>query len=121
MGMEQIRAVKERGFTKGLQRRIELICNRLALTNSIEDWRTIGMTFNNTLPQNLLELSQIVGNLSPYLSNETLLSLLYFVDDPKAEIERKEAEQDEQAAKSYASMMALGDTSVNEGVDNDES
>lgn len=121
MGMEQIRATKERGFKKGLQRRIELICNRLALTNSVEDWRTIDMKFNNTLPQNLLELSQIVGNLSPYLSNETLLSLLYFVDDPQAEIERKEAEQDEQAAKNYASMMALADTSTNEGVDNDES
>ena len=55
------------------------------------------------------------------MSNETLLSLLYFVDDPQAEIERKEAEQDEQAAKNYASMMALADTSTNEGVDNDES
>ena len=121
MGMEQIRATKERGFKKGLQRRVELICNRLALTNSVEDWRTIDMTFNNTLPQNLLELSQIVGNLSPYLSNETLLSLLYFIDDPQAEIERKEAEQEEQAAKNYASMMALGDTSADEGVGNDES
>ena len=79
------------------------------------------MKFNNTLPQNLLELSQIVGNLSPYLSNETLLSLLYFVDDPQAEIERKEAEQDEQAAKNYASMMALADTSTDEGLGNDES
>lgn len=121
MGMEQIRATKERGFKKGLQRRIELICNRLALTNSVEDWRTIDMKFNNTLPQNLLELSQIVGNLSPYLSNETLLSLLYFVDDPQAELERKEAEQEEQAAKNYASMMALADTSVNDGVEDDES
>lgn len=121
MGMEQIRATKERGFKKGLQRRIELICNRLALTNSVEDWRTIDMAFNNTLPQNLLELSQVVGNLSPYLSNETLLSLLYFIDDPQAEIERKEAEQEEQAVKNYASMMVLADTSTNEGVGNDES
>lgn len=121
MGMEQIRATKERGFKKGLQRRIELICNRLALINSVEDWRTIDMTFNNTLPQNLLELSQIVGNLFPYLSNETLLSLLYFIDDPQVEIERKEAEQEEQAVKNCASMMALADTSTNEGTSDDES
>lgn len=92
LAMEQIRANKERKFKKGLQRRIELICSTLSIQKNIDDYTNIEIKFNNTLPQNVLELSQIIGNLSQYLSQETLLSLLPFVESPADEIEKKDNE-----------------------------
>ena len=104
LGMEQTRATKERYFRKGLQRRMMLLCN---LPSVGGDYTTIDMQFNNALPQNILELSQIIGNLSNILSEETLLSLLPFISDPAAEIEKREAETDNAAAANYDQLMGL--------------
>ncbi len=94
LAMEELRGIKENKFRKGLMRRIELISNVLKLTNSIEGYTDIDMQFNNTLPENIYELSQIINNLAPYLSEQTLLSRLPFVDDVDAELERKKAESE---------------------------
>ena len=51
------------------------------------------MRFRRNKPQNLLEQSQIVGNLTSLLSQETLLQLLPFIDNPKEEIEKLEDEK----------------------------
>ena len=104
LGMEQIRSTKERYFRKGLQRRMMLLCN---LPSVGGDYTTIDMQFNNALPQNVLELSQIVGNLSNILSEETLISLLPFVSDPAAEIAKRDAEKEEAAAANYDRLMGL--------------
>lgn len=94
LGMEQLRSNKERKFKKGLQRRIELICNFLAITNKELIYTGIDMQFNNTLPQNILETSQIIQNLSNYLSTETLIEQLPFVENAKEEIEKKNFEEE---------------------------
>lgn len=104
LGMEQNRATKERYFRKGLQRRMMLLCNLPSIGG---DYSTINMQFNNALPQNLLELSQIVSTLSTLLSEETLLSLLPFVDDPAEEIEKRDAEKEEAAAANYDRLMGV--------------
>lgn len=124
IGMEQIRAAKERCFKVGLQRRIELLCNhfRLRSTDDLEAYTSITMTFNNTLPQNVLELSQIVGNLADLLSEETKLKLLPFIEDPAAEIEKREAEKEERTATNYDRLMGLAphaDAEPDEGVNDD--
>ncbi|NLY09376.1 MAG: phage portal protein [Tissierellia bacterium] len=93
IAMEQLRSVKERKFKKGLQRRIELICNILKITNKEVMFTGIGMQFNNALPQNILEISQVIQNLSPYLSVETLIEQLPFVENAKEELEKRSAEQ----------------------------
>lgn len=100
LAMEQIRSNKERKFKKGLQRRIELICNSLSLEKDIDLFTDINIKFANTLPQNIYELSQTIKNLSPYLSNETLLNQLPFVENAKEELEKKKAE-DEEITSSY--------------------
>lgn len=107
LAMEQIRATKERYFKKGLQRRIELLCNFLRITTNIGDYTKINMRFNNMLPQNLLEASQIVGNLAPYLSKETLLSLLPFVENAQEEINKKEKEDMDSATNNYNALMGV--------------
>lgn len=100
LAMEQIRSNKERKFKKGLQRRIELICNSLSLEKNIDLFTNINIKFANTLPQNIYELSQTIKNLSPYLSSETLLNQLPFVENAKEELEKKKAE-DEEIISSY--------------------
>lgn len=100
LAMEQIRSNKERKFKKGLQRRIELICNSLSLEKDIDIFTNINIKFANTLPQNIYELSQTIKNLSPYLSSETLLNQLPFVENAKEELEKKKAE-DEEIISSY--------------------
>lgn len=107
LGMEQLRSSKERKFKKGLQRRIELICNFLSITNKELTYTGIDMQFNNTLPQNILETSQIIQNLSNYLSVETLIEQLPFVENAKEEIEKKKSEDAELVDIDYNKLKEL--------------
>ena len=93
-GMDQIVSVKERKFKKALQRRIKLITNILNMQGNTWDWRKIEITFSRNMPQNLAELSQMVGQLKGIVSDETLIALLPFVTDVTMELERL-AEQGE--------------------------
>lgn len=93
IGLEQVRARKERGFKKGLQRRIELIGNVMRLKGALSiDFRDIEIAFTPNIPANTQELAQIVSQLDGMVSRKRLLSLLPFVDDPSAEVEELEKE-----------------------------
>jgi len=93
-GMEQIAAIKERKFKKGLQRRLMLIANVLGVKGRAFDWRSININFTRNMPQNLVEIVQMVGGLKGIVSDETLLSILPFVEDVQAELDKIEAERD---------------------------
>ena len=95
MGMENLTAIKERKFKKGLQRRIELIFNILDLYGSKYDWRAIDITFTRNLPTNDLEIADLVNKLRGLVSNETLLNQLPFIEDVAGEIEKKEQEKED--------------------------
>lgn len=101
LAMEQIRSNKERKFKKSLQRRIELICNTLSLEKDIDLFTDIQIKFSNMLPQNVYELSQTIKNLSPYLSNETLINQLPFIENAVEEIEKKKKEEDTSVEEPY--------------------
>lgn len=118
LGMEQLRSIKERKFKKGLQKRIELICNFLSITNAELAYTGIDIQFNNTLPQNILETSQIISTLSPYLSTETLIEQLPFIENAKEEMEKKEAESD--YSTDYDHLMALLPKEDEEEDDNED-
>ncbi len=92
LAMEQLRKIKERNFKKGLQRRLELICNVLKITNDIDGYTDIKIKFNTNLPKNVVEQVQIINGLSSYLPMETLLNQLPFVEDVTKELELKEKE-----------------------------
>ena len=105
-GLEQICAIKERKFKRALQRRIELITHVLNLLGHNYDYRDLDMQFRRNKPQNILEQSQIIGNLSSMLPKETLLQLLPFVDNPKEELEKLEEEKQE-GVESYGMYQNL--------------
>lgn len=92
LAMEQVRASKERKFRNGLQRRLELFFAILKITKSIDEYTDIEISFSNTLPQNVFELSQTIQNLLPIVSKETLLSQLPFISSATEEIEKFQQE-----------------------------
>jgi SPP1 family phage portal protein len=91
--IEQVAVCKERKFKTGLKRRIKLICTILDKKGKRYNWKDINLTLKRNIPANILEASQIVGNLKGTVSDETLLSTLPFIEDADKELERIKKEQ----------------------------
>ena len=86
---ENVAGMKEREFKRGLQRRLELLCGLWGkLDGAAHDWRGVRIEFHRSLPQNLLELSQVVSNLSDVVSDETKRSILPLDIDEDEEKQR---------------------------------
>lgn len=85
---------KEREFEKSLRDRIKLYSNYLRNLNRVDDIRIydIDVVFRRSLPQNVLELAQIVTNLDGIVSKETLINQLPFVENATEEIEKQREE-----------------------------
>ena len=86
---------KERFFETGLMERLEIYNNYLVSISkgAKVDTYKVDAVFNRALPQNLLELSQIVNNLRGVVDDETLVGLLPFVQDPEQSIKKAQEEQ----------------------------
>lgn len=93
--IEQIASCKERKFRTGLRRRIKLITEIFGIQGKKYDWKDIKIAFKRNIPSNLLELSQIATNVKGIVSDETLLSILPFVETPSVELEKIKAEQED--------------------------
>lgn len=105
---EELRNTKEMYFRESLSKRMDLIASYLNIINNSEVVRNqIQMQFSDSLPQNVLELTQIVQNLSNDVSTETRLSLLPFIDSPADEIEKKEKEEQEKSEEDYSKLEEL--------------
>ncbi len=100
LAMSNIAIVKERKFRRSLSRRWRLVLGYAVGNSGVSSngWQTIRATFTRNLPNNLLEETQIAGNLSGVVSKETQLSTLSVVDNPAREIERMNDEAEERAA-----------------------
>lgn len=92
--MSNLAKTKERKFTSGMNRRYKMIAHNPASKMHEDDWLKIKYTFTRNFPANLLEESQIAGNLSGITSRETQLSVLSCVDNIKGELEKIEEEED---------------------------
>lgn len=95
LAFEQHIKDKERYFEAGLMERFGIYNKFLkVLTNMTsvlaED---VDIVFKRALPQNTLELSQIINNLTGLVDKETLVGLLPFVRDAKETVELAKAEQ----------------------------
>ncbi|NIK67924.1 phage portal protein [Paenibacillus sp. BK720] len=71
------------------------------------DW--IDVTINRNVPQNFLEIAQIVATLSDKVPDSYLYELLWFVSDPKAALDEMKKQKDDTAKRaSQANLDALG-------------
>ena len=95
MGLEAMTAQKERAFRKGLQRRIELICNMLAVKGTKYNYTDVGMTFKRNVPANLTEIADALTKVGHILSKETQVGLLPVDTTYAEERERMRAEAED--------------------------
>jgi len=98
MGLENTTSKKERAFKKGLQRRIELICNMLNVMGASYDYRAVNIIFKRNIPANLLEVADVINKIGHVLSKETQIKLLPL--DIDYETEKKRIEEEEAAGYS---------------------
>ena len=97
VGFENAASAIESNMKKALQKRIELICGILNLVGGGDEelWREAQITFTRNLPSDLTQTVQIVNQLRGIVSQETLLTLLPFVQDVDEEMKRVKAEKEE--------------------------
>jgi SPP1 family phage portal protein len=104
-GLLQLMKKKERYIKEGLRYRIKLFSAILAIKGKTPvDVSKVTITITRNLPKNLVELAQVIGNLSGICSNETLVAQLPFVEDPEKEVQK--ATEEKQAAMDAEFVMA---------------
>jgi SPP1 family phage portal protein len=69
-------------------------------------------TLNRNMPQNYLEIAQIVAQLAGIVPDSYLYELLWFIPDPKAALDEMK-KQKEEAAKQALGAMGFGDEFTN--------
>jgi len=94
LAFEQNVKNKERYFEAGLMERFEVYNNYLVAINkmSFVPRYEIDAVFKRNLPQNILEISQIVNNLRGVVDDETLIGQIPFVDDVAQSIKKAREE-----------------------------
>lgn len=88
--MRNMAASKERKFRQALRRLYRIVFSVDTVIHNKEAWQGLNFTFKRNLPDNLDEAADIAQKLNGIVSPETQLSVLPFVDDPKAELKRIE-------------------------------
>lgn len=92
--MSNLAKAMARKFRASLQERYRLIFSNPVNKLSEDDYIKLSYLFTLNYPANLLEESQIAGNLAGITSKETQLSVLSIVDNPKEELEEIKKDQD---------------------------
>ena len=86
---------KQRKFTSGMNRRYMLLFSNPVSGMKKDDWVKLTYQFTQNIPSNLLEESQIAGNLAGIVSQQTQLSVLSCVDNVQQEIEQIKQDEEE--------------------------
>lgn len=101
LGFQNVAGTIEKRMTRALQRRIELICSILSITNGEDIWKNIEIRFTKNLPVDLNETVNVVNSLRGLVSDKTLLAQLPFVSNVELEMEQLE-EQKKQNVSLYS-------------------
>lgn len=88
IAMENNAAAKQTEFKKGLLRRIELISQIISVLGGADIITEIDIKFSRNLPTDEMEAADLVNKLRGIVSEETLLSLLPFVENAQGELDK---------------------------------
>lgn len=88
LAFEMLIKQKENFFRQGLKQRLKLMCNFYNTKGNNLDPGCIDIEMSRSLPINRQELVNMVVALEGTVSDETRLSLLDFIDDPKEELKK---------------------------------
>ena len=95
LGTENLVAIKERKFKRGIQQRLELMSAINSVLREGFDWRAIDIIFTRNIPSNDIDIANMVNSLKDLVSEETLLAQIPFVEDVQDELERVKKEREE--------------------------
>ena len=93
LAMSNLAKVKERKFTSGMNQRYRLIFSNPVSGMQKDAWVNIKYQFTQNYPANILEESQIAGNLSGITSQQTQLKVLSIVDNVQQELDQISEEE----------------------------
>lgn len=114
LSMEQVTGIKERKFTKGLNKRFRIIIDHLNKKFSNEyEHRDIKPVFTRNIPDNIKELSEVVKSLAGIVPTETLLALLPFIEDPNMELKLLKSEEQSGETLEYSVYKSLNPNTEN--------
>ena len=103
--MSNLEKTKERKFTAGMTRRYKLLFGHPSSKVPADSWVQLQYKFTPNIPANLLEESQIAGNVEGIVSHETQLKTLSIVENVQNELDKIEAESEEQEDKVMSQMF----------------
>ena len=95
LGTENLVAIKERKFKRGIQQRLELMSAINSILREGFDWRAINIIFTRNIPSNDVDIANMVNSLKDLVSEETLLAQIPFVENVQDELERLKKEREE--------------------------
>lgn len=98
MPMSNLARNKELKFKRGVQERMRLLATYPNQGIAGDEWKAVEVTMHRNMPDDLQSEASVAGQLSGIVSEETQLSVLSCVGDPKAEMQRKRDEQEDRAA-----------------------
>lgn len=104
-GLETKCITKERKMDKAIRQLIELLAVPVGVVTGKEiDLRNLRIEFKRNVPANITETVDTVVKLDGKVDNETLLSLLPFVDNPQDVLEKlkKQSEEKKKEADPYS-------------------
>ncbi|WP_283650846.1 phage portal protein [Ileibacterium valens] len=93
LAMSNLAKTFDTKITKSIRKRYKLFCQLPTNSSDLNAWKGIDLKFTRNIPNNISEEVQTAVQALGITSQETALSLLSFVKDPKEEIERMESEQ----------------------------
>lgn len=90
LGFENRSGAIEKQMVKALQKRLELLCSIISLTDGGEGeqtWRDIQIIFTRNIPSDMSDILTTVNGLRGLVSDKTLLSQIPFIQDVDTELE----------------------------------
>lgn len=116
LAMSNLAKAKERKFTSGMNRRYKLIFSNPVSGMQKDAWVGIKYQFTQNYPANVLEESQIAGNLAGITSQKTQLKVLSIIDNVQQELDQIAEEentlQDDVVMKHMFGGAAVGQQDV---------
>ena len=123
--MRNMAANKERKFTQALRQlyRVVFSVGSVLPESASDEWQSLHFQFKRNLPEDLSNDADTAQKLQGMVSQETLLSILPFVDDPKEEMKRinKEKQDVMQQALKYGPVALDQDKPAEVGDDDADS
>lgn len=117
--MDNLAKSKDRKMQSGFNRLYEVVLSVPTTQVPADAWSELNYKFTRNVPKNTLEEAQIVSQLNGQVSDETKLSVLSIVQDPKKELERMEEESKKDSAlyQQMALNERMSDFAIAEGTE----